>query len=299
MQNLRDTLLTNHRWPAIIGIIIGSLILISVIWCCARCLCCGLSCCCDCFTCCGMCQRRGGRRNRNTEGPPAFAPYQGYQPMPAPPAYQAPPPQFATFEGKVHEDSLPAMPSWDNAASRRVEDKQDDMELDHMPAQAAGPLASGARASRGSYSQVPQQQHSPYGNGPEPYRNGDSYGSDLGAQNLSGQNTRYGGAAPSLQYYDNNHLTSPTYGGASSRGRPSMPGGFQSYTSQDAGYNSGFQQASSAPAHAGYTPSFSTQYAPSTAAPSYHTNYVSPTEGRPPSLLQVGRKPVQNSAREV
>jgi hypothetical protein len=29
--------------------------------------------------------------------------------------------QTATFDGKVHEDSLPAMPSWENATSRKVE----------------------------------------------------------------------------------------------------------------------------------------------------------------------------------
>ena len=83
------------------------------------------------------------------------APYMGYQPANnpnnAPPPYGEPP-RFAQFDagsgGKpVHEDSLPAMPSWENAQKKRVED--DDMEMSHLevPQEKKPMLAPGANAS--------------------------------------------------------------------------------------------------------------------------------------------------------
>ena len=82
-------------------------------------------------------------------------PYGGYQPAPAPMAYGAPQfapqyaPQFATFDDpsrKIHEDSLPPMPSWDTAAKRRVEDTSDlpphnpngDLEMGRLDPHAQG-----------------------------------------------------------------------------------------------------------------------------------------------------------------
>jgi hypothetical protein len=129
-------------------IIVGSLILLSVLFCIGRCLCCGAECACCCFRCCAGCC--GGGRNKKHKhldsvpptpydrgGPPAQAWNQQYQSQPQP-AYHSPlaaaptpfqsasaaAPQFATFEApskKIHEDSLPAMPSWETAASKKVE----------------------------------------------------------------------------------------------------------------------------------------------------------------------------------
>ncbi|KAH9875332.1 hypothetical protein J1614_004824 [Plenodomus biglobosus] len=71
------------KWPVIVGIIIGTLILISVVTCIARCICCGAECACCCFRCCTCCC--SGRRDRSSHqrmksepaAYPAPAPYAG------------------------------------------------------------------------------------------------------------------------------------------------------------------------------------------------------------------------------
>ena len=83
------------------------------------------------------------------------APYMGYQPANnpnnAPPPYGEPP-RFAQFDigsrGKpVHEDSLPAMPSWENAQKKHIE--EDDMEMSRLevPQEKKPMLSPGADAS--------------------------------------------------------------------------------------------------------------------------------------------------------
>ena len=83
------------------------------------------------------------------------APYMGYQPANnpnnAPPPYGEPP-RFAQFDAgsrrkPVHEDSLPAMPSWENAQKKHVED--DDVEMSHLevPQEKKPMLSPGANAS--------------------------------------------------------------------------------------------------------------------------------------------------------
>ena len=132
------------QWPAIIGIIIGSVIVISIIWCCARCLCCGAECCCACCSCFNRCCPSPRRSNKGYEQPSA-QPYQQYQSHPLPMygggagaygGYSGP--QTARFDapsqknGNYNEDSLPAMPSWDQAQSKRVENNDLELEkLDH------------------------------------------------------------------------------------------------------------------------------------------------------------------------
>ena len=133
--------LTLDRWPAIVGIVIGIIVFALAAYCCFRCCC------------------RGGRRlRRNRAGTASLfnpAPYMGYQPANnpnnAPPPYGEPP-RFAQFDvggrGKpVNEDSLPAMPSWENAQKKRVED--DDVEMSHLevPQEKKPMLAPGANAS--------------------------------------------------------------------------------------------------------------------------------------------------------
>ncbi|KAK4508179.1 hypothetical protein PRZ48_001917 [Zasmidium cellare] len=126
------------KWPVIIGIIIGSLIVLSIVWCIARCLCCGAECCCGCLSCCNACcpSPRGSKNHGGyQQAPPTPSPfYNQYQPPPGP-VYASGAiggyrsgnvAQTATFDtpsknGRYNEDALPAMPSWDTAASRREE----------------------------------------------------------------------------------------------------------------------------------------------------------------------------------
>ncbi|KAK3329042.1 hypothetical protein B0H66DRAFT_11328 [Apodospora peruviana] len=138
------------KWPVIAIIIIGGLIIFSVVWCIIRCACCGLSCCCSCFSClkccgdcCGCCDPPRGKRSKYLDEP-YIPPNQGYQktaPMtpfaPAPalnhhamsptfssmPAAATIPPQYAEFDVSkkpVGEDALPAMPTWDDAGSKKI-----------------------------------------------------------------------------------------------------------------------------------------------------------------------------------
>ena len=143
------------RWPVIVAIIVGSLIVISIVVCIARCICCGAECaicCCKCCTCCCGSSGRSGHKRMKSEPTPSYPPYAGAAaPNPyaqahvaAPPApidtrpvqqqyrsHAAPafapapaPPQFATFESSskpVNEDALPAMPSWSDARDTHVQ----------------------------------------------------------------------------------------------------------------------------------------------------------------------------------
>lgn len=146
------------RWPAIIGIIVASVVVISILICCVRCLCCGISCF-DCF------RGRGRKRSKYADAPSGFmpAPYQGYQPANGPHSYA--PPQYAQFEvgrsrnatgGKVNEDSLPSMPSWDTATNRQVmeESHDQDVEMGKIDPQKAPMLAHQAPAPTGSHSEL-------------------------------------------------------------------------------------------------------------------------------------------------
>lgn len=57
------------KWPVIIGILIGSLIIISIVTCVARCICCGVECACCCFRCCTCCCNRGSRSSGHKRMP--------------------------------------------------------------------------------------------------------------------------------------------------------------------------------------------------------------------------------------
>ena len=287
----KERLIDSFRWPAIAGIIIASLIILSVLWCFARCLCCGVSCCCPCFSCCDNCAV-GRKRSRYADHPPSFAPapYPGYQPAPPPPAYEFP--RFATFDAPskgavIHDDSLPAMPSWENATSKRIERySHNDLEMGRLESQGAhGAVLPGIPGSRGGYAQVPPQ--SPTDHGPDIYRGAQTthpYGSDLGAQRLATHDTGYPGYSSTAN---------ATYDSA--QDRPfSAP-----YESQNALGTYGRSPVSPTQhTLAPLTSTTSTRYEPTEyQAPS--TSYNSANQQRPPSLLQVGRKPVSGSAREI
>ncbi|KAF2458232.1 hypothetical protein BDY21DRAFT_420886 [Lineolata rhizophorae] len=134
------------KYPVIVAIVVGSLIAISVLICCMRCLCFGKECCCGCLSCCNACcpsPRRRGHKELSNSAPPPM-PYGGNQPAyggagptaqqyraPLQPSYAQPQPdrpQFATFDvssgkgGNYNEDALPAMPTWEQAKSTKVEE---------------------------------------------------------------------------------------------------------------------------------------------------------------------------------
>ncbi|PIB01507.1 hypothetical protein CB0940_00980 [Cercospora beticola] len=155
------------KWPVIIGIVVGGLIVLSIVLCIARCLCCGVECCCACCSCFNRCcpspRGRGERGYEQAPPTPYQNQYQPHPPMHNPyfasggAGYRGNPSfaQTATFESssqKVHEDSLPEMPSWKNASSRRIEHHDDDVELEKMekpePRVVTSPVKTQAQTER-------------------------------------------------------------------------------------------------------------------------------------------------------
>lgn len=214
-------------------------------------------------------------------------PYQGYQPAPPPPSYE--PPQFARFDtskqGKVNDDALPAMPSWDTASERKIPQPEqhadEDMEmgrLDPLHAQQAPMLAAhnAAPSPRAGYAEMdspPYRQHGAY--------DGGDLGSAYGRQESG---VAYGGAY-SQQY-----------------GRQPQP---QRQQQQQQAYGGGYGGRSG---YEAYTPSESTEFEPPSVGQRGDAGVYSPASsaagrqyaaGRPPNGLQVGRKAVANSWRDV
>ncbi|KAL8659573.1 MAG: hypothetical protein Q9226_000354 [Calogaya cf. arnoldii] len=111
------------KWPAILAILLGILVLLTCTYFLLRCLSC---CCCDCLS--------GGRYRRNRKHKYAdlhSSPYNNtttaYQPPLPPPGYPTgQPPQYAQFERPRGDDSLPAMPSWKEAQEKKVYDHEHD-----------------------------------------------------------------------------------------------------------------------------------------------------------------------------
>ncbi|KAL1304705.1 hypothetical protein AAFC00_003654 [Neodothiora populina] len=128
------------KWPAIIAIIAGCVIALSIVWCLVRCICCGAECCCGCLSCCACCADccNSGRRRNQGYAQPAPQAYQ-YQSAP-PPMYAAP--QYAQFDTsygskgaagtKYNEDALPVMPSWENSRTARSPLPDNDVEMDRL-----------------------------------------------------------------------------------------------------------------------------------------------------------------------
>lgn len=211
------------------------------------------------------------------------APYQGYQPAPPPPSYE--PPQFARFDvskkGKVNDDALPAMPSWDTASERKIpkveQHADEDMEmgrLDPLHAQQAPMLAAhnGTTSPRPGHAEMdssPYRQHGGY--------DGGDLGSPYGRQESG---VAYGGAYPQRHGQWQQQQPQQAFG----RGY---------------GGRSGYEA---------YTPSESTEFEPPSVAQRGDGGVYSPAslpagrqyaDVRPPSGLQVGRKAVPNSWRDV
>lgn len=226
--------------------------------------------------------------------PPTPTPYQGYQPPAQPMMYNGP--QFATFDtgnkrgAAVHEDSLPAMPSWDNAQTRQVERtslpppaRGDNMEMERMLPQS------------------PAREH---------------YTADIGAQSLRQQHP-----GANNDYYNDTPLSpAPTYrttatpigAGAYSQSHHDRfsPQPQRDHFSPQPQHNQFSSPYNSNTGSAPYPASReSVQYGSHRgmsppSAPSYtsynSTVYEPEHQGvRPPSLLQAGRKPAAGSYREV
>lgn len=252
------------KYPAIIGIVIAVLIVVSIIWCCVRCCCCGLSCCCGCFSCFNRCcpSGRGRKRHRYADAPsyprqPNPYPYMGYVPPSNPPAYHGP--NTATFDvpgQKVNGDSLQPMPT---PADARMDESRprDDLELGQIRQfdQVTGVVpVAGRQRSKGGYRALPGQEDSVQQ--PGYYRGAISThpsGSDLGAQSMLTQSTAY---------------------------PPPQTDRFQTGAAMPAPY----------PPSGPYQPTYAA-FSPDQGSAS--------GQARPPSLLQIGRKPVNTSMREI
>ncbi|TKA68334.1 hypothetical protein B0A49_06312 [Cryomyces minteri] len=279
------------KWPAIVGIILGSLIVLSLLRCCN--------------SCCPSGRRKGYKSA--AAPPPPMPPYQQYQSAP-PPIYAAGAPQYAQFDahggakdgGKFNEDALPAMPSWDTATSRKVEhpvEEGDDVELNHLDPNgnsssahapmlanaAAAPLRSPALASPG----FPHQQ------------NGTMSGGDL-------RSSGYGQETGVYSATGHSYPSGQGYGQAAQYGQSSHYARGQSYNGHD-------YPQSHYPTQ--YTPS--TIYEPTTANQGARQYPRSPYQQQPQSPYQprsvppsyrsapsvasahIGRKPVQGSWRDL
>ena len=262
-ESANHTLAT--RWPVIAGIVIGSLIILSVVICVARCICCGAECVCCCFKCCSGCCGSGRRDKGHQQlGSVPPTPYGGphgaggglpfynqqYRSAPAPVYHNSnvgggnPYAQTATFEGKVHEDSLPAMPSWDTAQERRVEIVEDakpaaagageshELEKLNPAGQATSPsamtgFAAPTQPKRAVGGSAP---HSPYGGEADPFLQGGQTSGVMHADSHTG----YRGASPQPQHTG---AQAVGYGYAGHR-----PGGLQN---AQPSYNSGYQDSQS------------------------------------------------------
>ncbi|RCI15548.1 hypothetical protein L249_3613 [Ophiocordyceps polyrhachis-furcata BCC 54312] len=112
------------KWPVIAVIAVGSLILLSVVWCiCFRC----------CGNCCGCCDAPN-RRQQNYLEEPYIPPGHGYQTQPPMLASGAFPPQYAQFDvpRKGGADALPEMPSWESGNSKKVMVEDDEVEMNQL-----------------------------------------------------------------------------------------------------------------------------------------------------------------------
>lgn len=321
---IRIDVLTEIRWPVIVGIIIGAVILISVIACVINCLCCGIQCCTGCCRCCSCCcpsPRNKAPRPKYLDDPgyhqpPPMPANDGYRAPPGPPVYRGA--QVARFESttspapaKVNEDALPAMPTWNDAVTRRVEDNshQDTMEMEPLnPAQQDYQrVQSPRRFNSPGQMDVPPvrtQTSSPgYFHASSPYDDERLYGHDSSGtynqsttspydrayhdyspQNFSQSMTRNAAPYSSQTQYSN----MPTALSPSAEVPRHLP-----YRQPSPGMSS-----MPPPSYRGMSPN-----PPTSPPPPFSATNPVPLEvsdpGRPPSILQSGRKPAPNSYRNV
>jgi len=179
------------------------------------------------------------------------------------------------------------MPSWDTAAKRRVEDTSDDAYQSRNGDLEMGRLENQPARMRGGYNSVPNgPPMSPHPQAEYPYN------SDLGAQRMGAQDTGY----------DNFRAVPlsppPTYRSTSNAASDRFLAGAVSPSPND--YNQQHQQPQSyAPSSVSTRYEAPTEYASSRISMPTPYNDQPQYQARPPSFLQVGRKPVNGSFREV
>jgi hypothetical protein len=289
-----------------------------------------------------------------------------YRPPPGPPVYrgaqvsapQVSAPQVARFDSptspaaaKVNEDALPAMPSWNDAVTRRVEDDtpQDAMEMeplnpahqDHQRVQSPGRFNSpgqmgvppirtqtsspGYFHASSPYDEERQYNHGssgPYNQGTtSPYNRANQHGSsgpyNQGTTSPYDRANQHGSSGPYNQSttspYDRaNDYTPRSFSRPMPRNQAPYPSQTQYSTMPTALSPStetprhlpyrqpspGMSSMPSPPSYRGYSPN-----PPTSPPPPFSATNPVPLEvsdpGRPPSILQSGRKPVANSYRDV
>ncbi|KAI0009773.1 hypothetical protein F4779DRAFT_580666 [Xylariaceae sp. FL0662B] len=271
------------KWPAIALIIVGSLIILSIVWCIVRCCCCGLSCCCQCFAClkcCGNClgccdppRKKGHKYLDEPYIPPHHEHSLGYRPQaPMTPGYSSKPavPQYAEFPSsdKKDADSLPAMPSWEDAGSKKVLVEEESVELEPLKKPESTQNASlnaanipqstipnspinrspnrspygqpGGQVGPNGYMAAKRAETDPYGKGYNSYDNSgygqttrDNLNQSYGSQGYEDSN--YGAQGYGHQGYGDQGYGSQGYGVAAG----AMAGAMGRQTPQQ-GYNNGY-----------------------------------------------------------
>lgn len=278
-----------YRYPAIVGIVIGALILISLLWCFARILFCGAECCfCigSCLRCCTCCCRSSNSPRSRPQAQPA--PYnQPYQYQSAAPPQYTVGPQYAQFDApskagyrSINEDALPAMPGWDTAASRKVEDhdyREDEaVEMSKLDTHTQQTQPMLPRLT-------PTPAESPYGRDP--------YAGDLGVPQTH-DNRAYNHQQNPYAY--NPTPVSPVYTQQNYASYPAQNNYPQTTYAPQQTTNYGYNRVSAHDNPASpsvYSSHGGNEYVPrAPPPPSYHSR--APSQG-------VGRKPVSGSWREI
>ncbi|KAL4973862.1 hypothetical protein BDW66DRAFT_141290 [Aspergillus desertorum] len=352
------------KWPVIVGIIVGGVILLSVIACIVNCLCCGIRCCTGCCGCC--CPSPRPKRAKYADDPyhqPPLMPtmpqvptantyeggyqpgfQQGFQTSQSLPTYRGA--QVARFDAptspvisKVNEDALPAMPTWDHAVTRRVEDPSphpESVEMEPLNPVTRPPhrAPSAPRSNAGGYTGPPPirtamqndhypdshargyDDHNPYnyhthdlGHGHSPYDNNlydQPYTDHSPAGNYhampSPPQAYSPGPGPAPQYPVGVAISSATEMNRPIPFRQPSPALPFRQTSQSMPYRQpspGF--STQPPSYRGPSPTAVASAAPSSHPPPFTAGVPQQISdpGRPPSLLQSGRKPAPNSFRAV
>jgi hypothetical protein len=178
--------------------------------------------------------------------------------------------QTATFDGKVHEDSLPAMPSWETAASRKVEimEEPETHEMDRLkhdsspgalgsgtisPPARPIPMRNGSATSLGAGS--PRLQGQAFPAGQSPYGQPSGYGQNQNYGSRTNLTDGYGGgyrganggqqAPPAYgndsygndRYNNNDHYNAGSGGTGGAYGRPPRSPGYTGTPTGTSGYD--------------------------------------------------------------
>jgi hypothetical protein len=108
---------------------------LSLLWCCLRCLMCGYACC---TCCCGCCGGRRHKREQQYPPPPPPPPLINRQPAPLDE------PKYAYFD--VSDDALPHMPSLNQSETVRINiGESHEMGAIQKPSQSSPPLQQSGR----------------------------------------------------------------------------------------------------------------------------------------------------------